>query len=70
MIDILKSYMYIIMQLDEFGEKYTPVKPSPRSVLSRRPSPPKVSSQPLYLCLLLLLVVVIVVVVTVVMHDE
>lgn len=38
-----------ILQVDEFGNKYTPIKPSPQSTKQTYPSPAKVSSCPLYL---------------------
>lgn len=57
MIDTRRAGHVKCVQLDEFGDKYTPVKPSPRSMPSADPSPPTVSSHPLpcvcaYVCAL------------------
>lgn len=44
MINIQKPVRTYCTQLAEFGDKYTPVKPSPQSISAMYPSPPKVFS--------------------------
>lgn len=48
MSDMQKAIHICCTHLDEFGDKYTFIKPSSQSMPLTYPSPPKVSFQPYY----------------------